>query len=1053
MRSAPNCGYRVITQHLCRKYVPRRVSDRSGLILGMNVYSQLSLRSALVIAVLVQARQTEAAEEYMLDTIRPPSSVRAIALDPDGFLWLGGLRTLSRFDGVNNTQEIEGLPFEQGPWVVGLATTGKGEFYAAIGDAVERLPSQGQAEGETFHAPGPLYRRTKGQWMPVLPKDPGRRFAVSGMVATETALWIVNEDGLTRIQGGAMDTFSPKTKLGTDELIVVANRTGDTVWIGTRTTLAQFDGREFRAIPLPRLSGSIVAITPGSDDTVWVADSASIYQVNGIGQQLQQFATRGLLTTEPSLHKVRLLSARDGTLWIGTTQGLFHAEKSGRLLSRYGLGNGLSDERILSLWEDPSGGIWAGTQRGGVLRLRPRRVHVGEGNNAWPTVTTVTTVGPDGTSWVAGAGGVHWRGETGDFVAVSNADAIPAAPVASMAPAGPDSVWIATMGQGLQHVSRTARTTVNVSGIGRNAKVTLVWNGGARGLWLGLADGTVLRFADSIALLGASPVAAETHSPAQRLCAGVPRNAAAARDGGVWIAMEGGGLARINDGKASCPYPDTFHKLGSISSVYEDGDGTLFVGRTKDAGLLVKRGTRWSSYTVREGLHCDTIHEIIDNGRGHIWLACAGGLQRVSKAALLAQADGQTPMVPAIAITEADGLPKAGTSAQAHPVAAMGKDGGLWVAATHGAALVTDRPADSQLANRVIVTGMLVNGKPVDTEKMVVIHGRNANVEFRYAIPTLETPDRSVFGFFLQGHDRGWERGNPLSNQILYSDLGPGHYQMRWLASDGNGNWLKDETRLDFLIELPLTERGGFWIGLSLLVVIVVVLSYAMRLRKIRARFQLIHRERVRIARDLHDLIGQSFSSVGFHLDAARRVARTEGSDPSALLDTARQTISQAKKDLRRAIWDLRTERIDVPPLPDALNEVVQAHSRRLRGNTIRISLTTAGRDLPRSALHEFEMVQIVDEAIWNCIKHSNATQVRILLSVGDTNITMQIIDDGTGIIDNDASKEKPGHFGIVGMHERAQRIGGTMVIKPIEPSGTEVRIDVPLSEWVGENK
>ncbi len=1002
----------------------------------------------LLFAVLaLRADRAGAQSTRIIDSVRPPITVRSMALDRDGFLWLGGLRSLSRFDGISTSPEDQGLPFDEGPWVIGLASTSKGELYAAIADEVQRALTPGQTDAETFHTPTLLFRRDRRQWVAVAPFDQRRQFTITKMIAVNDGLWIVNEAGLTRVAGGQVTMFDPKGVLGASALTALAATRTGALWVGGRGTLARFDGQNFQRVPAEDLTGPIVDLAVGPDDTLWGADAEDFFHRDADGRQRQAFAAHSL-GLKTLLFRTHLLPARDGTLWIGALGGLLQVDGTGQVLARHGAHEGLFDDRVLALWEDRGGGIWAGTRQSGVIRLRPRRVESGSPANPWPTVTAATTIEPDGTVWVAGGEGVFWRDPAGSFVPVPGVASV--IDVRGVTPAQPGGIWLATQGQGLQHVTRAGATPVIADGLRPDTRVSLVWNGGTRGLWVGLASGSVLRLE---APTGAAlPWRSREFSARDGLCPGVPRNAAPDRGNGLWIAMEGGGLAHIADGRASCPHPGTEHNLARISAVHEDPDGTLWIGRTNDAGLLVKRPQGWFSFAVAQGLFCDTLHEVLDDGRGHLWLLCAGGIQRASKAALLSQAAGQSPMVPVVAFTEADGLLSTETTPQTHPVAALDEEGRLWLASTRGAVLINAFTPETEGKRRVVITSLLINGKAIDHEDPVAVRGRAANVEFRFSIPTLVAPERTPFAYFLEGKDLTWSRGNPLSNQILYTDLGPGRYRLRLLASDGNGNWLPEETRLDFSIVLPLTDRAGFWISVSLVVLALGALFFLARLRRIRARFLVVQSERARIARDLHDLIGQSFTSVGFQLDAARRVARAAGGDPGPLLDTARQTIAQAKKDLRRAIWDLRTERIDVPPLHEALRETVDTHVRRLRGAPPTLALAAVGGSPPRSALHEFEMVQIADESIWNAIKHGQATQVRIELRTGETAVVLRIIDDGVGISDNVASMTKPGHFGIVGMHERAQRIGGTMTIRPAEPSGTEVSVEVPLAEWTGKD-
>ena len=145
--------------------------------------------------------------------------------------------------------------------------------------------------------------------------------------------------------------------------------------------------------------------------------------------------------------------------------------------------------------------------------------------------------------------------------------------------------------------------------------------------------------------------------------------------------------------------------------------------------------------------------------------------------------------------------------------------------------------------------------------------------------------------------------------------------------------------------------------------------------------------------------------------------------------------------EARRYVWDLRSQALDNSDLPTALTET----ARRLTsdaGLDAQVQVGGVFRPLPRPV--EDNLLRIAQEAINNAVAHAHPEHVVIDLNFDIDRVKLSVTDDGRGF--DPVVGEKNGHFGLLGMRERAQRIGGTLSIVSSIESGTEVRVEVPIT-------
>jgi signal transduction histidine kinase len=192
--------------------------------------------------------------------------------------------------------------------------------------------------------------------------------------------------------------------------------------------------------------------------------------------------------------------------------------------------------------------------------------------------------------------------------------------------------------------------------------------------------------------------------------------------------------------------------------------------------------------------------------------------------------------------------------------------------------------------------------------------------------------------------------------------------------------------------------------------------------------------ERNRVARDIHDGLGHHLTVVQMQVQAARAVLATDPARADAVLAKAQQQSTEALAEVRRSVAALR-ERRTAPPLRTALEGLAAETSAA--GVLTELRVDGPPRPLPPEA--EESLFRAAQEGLTNVRKHAGATAARLLLHFGDDTVCLEVRDDGCGL-----PGTAPQGFGLLGLRERATRLGGRLDVAAIPDGGTALLAEVP---------
>jgi ligand-binding sensor domain-containing protein/signal transduction histidine kinase len=919
----------------------------------------------------------------------PQNTVQALAQTTDGFLWIGTEVGLVRFDGNNF------LTFDQNT------------------------------------KPDPL---------------PGNDITCL-FAAKDGSLWVGTTSGLARLKEGRIATFTTSDGLPSNNVRDIGQNPDGSIWFLAGGDTVQFNGRsfeKFETVAYSRTNPNIMASQPLPGERYAIATTTTLT----IGRDKKSEIHFTVGKDLPASRIQHLFADRSGSLWIGTNAGLVRYA-SGKL-DRFPLTDPLATASILSILEDHEGNLWIGTESGGLHVLRDERFRtLGTRDGISSDSTTTVVEDATGTLWVGTSGyGLNAVTRSGSAFTKTKTytvrDGLTSDIILSLATAPDGDLWVGTP-DGLSRLHHGVITSLTTSDGLPDDFIRSLHVDSDNSLWIGTRRGLA-----HLTFNGSTPHI-DTHTQATGLASDLVGAMARDTNGNLWVATLAG-LSRLTNS----PHPTitnftTANGLSSnvITSLLARPNGNLLVG-TQDHGRNSWNGQRFSP-VANTGVSQTTIRAILDDGRGHLWFATANGIARCD----CGNTGGPAPGLGLgggmnggcsqwMEFGPADGLRTRQMATNSHPSAWRSRDGLLWFATPKG--LVEVDPAHFPV-NTVPPPVALVRfavddiDQPLSDNALKIPAGHN-HFQFDYAGLSFTVPQKVHYRYMLEGFDHQWtDAGSRRS--AYYTSIPPGHYTFRVQAANNDGLW--NTTGASLVFQLRPHFYQTIWFYLLLLALAAALVFLALRLRLLRAEreFRAVLAERNRIAREVHDTLAQGYVGVSVQLEVLSELLRQNKNEAAARhLDTTRQHVREGLADARQSIWALRSQDSGENTLPVQLRRATE----HADGHGLEAAFSLYGAYRPMPPGTEREILRIGQEAIHNVKKHAGAKHLTVRLEYGPAELALIVTDDGRGFATANGSSPE-GHYGLTGMRERADLIGGTLELSSEPGTGTTVHLHVTTSK------
>jgi ligand-binding sensor domain-containing protein/signal transduction histidine kinase len=945
----------------------------------------------------------------------PRGPVYAIAQSSDGYLWIGTQAGLVRFDGLNFRLVRDVPALLNSESVLGLTPDRDGNLWVRL-------------EGSTLlrYRNGVFDNPTSG---------------AASLNSAVTAMCQANQGEL---------------------LVSVVGRGTMVYRRGRFEIVADASG-------LPRSPVLAVAQTP--DGGIWAG-------TRGAGLfRLRQGQTSSVTENLPDPKVNCLLSLANGDLWVGTDNGI--ARWNGNRLTAAGIPASLRGLQVLAMVKDRDANIWLGTDSGGLLRLNDRGVSsLDKVDDRSREAVTAVFEDREGNVWTGSAGGIE-RLRDSAFVTYSLPEGLPSDGSKPVFVDSEDRTWFAPVDGGLWWMKEGQHGQVTADGLRRDVVYSIAGNKGE--LWVGRQRGGLTRLrADG------GSITAKTYTKADGLAQDSVFSVYQARDGSVWAGTLSGGVSKLSGGRFTNYTSATGLVSNTVASILESSDGTMWFATP--GGLSTLSKGHWRAYTARDGLPSENVNCLSEDSTGVLWIGTAAGLAfrsptgfqvpagvpaslreqilgleedrysslwiatsnhvlRVNREKLLQGALGEGD------VREyglADGL--RGVEGVRRDRSVVADPGGrIWFSLNRGISVVDPARLTRSSPAIVHVQTVSTDGSAVSLQGSVHIPGGRQRVTFGYAGLSLSIPERVRFRYRLEGFDLGWSQA-VATREAVYTNLSPGVYRFRVIASSPDGAWNSDEAAVAFEVDPLFWQTWWFRASVVMAFAAAILALYRFRLRqltrRLNVRFEERLAERTRIARELHDTLLQSFHGLLLRFQTVSNLLPERPAEAKQRLDSAIDQAAEAITEGRDAVQQLRSSTVvtnDLAVAVSTLGEELAADETNHNSAVFRAEVEGTPRNL--HPILRDEVYRITGEALRNAFRHAQARQIEVEIRYDERQLRLRVRDDGKGIDPKFLNEEgRPGHWGLHGMHERARLVGAHLDVWSEVDSGTEVELRVPAS-------
>jgi signal transduction histidine kinase len=307
-----------------------------------------------------------------------------------------------------------------------------------------------------------------------------------------------------------------------------------------------------------------------------------------------------------------------------------------------------------------------------------------------------------------------------------------------------------------------------------------------------------------------------------------------------------------------------------------------------------------------------------------------------------------------------------------------------------------------------------------------------------YTIVDLTSLNVTRFRYRLDGFDSGWVDGAGR-RQASYTNLPPGQYAFRLQAAGPASQWDKAEVVWRFSIPPAFYQTRTFYLGCVLGLTLVIAAGWRLRMRKMRKELAAVLNERVRLSREIHDTLLQSLVGVALQLEAASSDALAPQARETLI--RMRRQIEQYIREARQSIWNLRSPFLERRDIVTALHDV----ATQLTAGRLQLAFTVTGEPRPCNSRVATQVLRIAQEALTNALRHAEASRVEMNVTFADGVLQFHVADDGVGF-DAELVSRVSGHYGLIGMKERAAEVGGRCTIDTVPGNGVRVLTEIPLA-------
>ncbi len=355
----------------------------------------------------------------------------------------------------------------------------------------------------------------------------------------------------------------------------------------------------------------------------------------------------------------------------------------------------------------------------------------------------------------------------------------------------------------------------------------------------------------------------------------------------------------------------------------------------------------------------------------------------------------------------------------------------------------------NELPPPVHIEKITADGKTYDAAEGLRLPPLVRDLAIDYTALSFVAPEKVRFRYRLEGQDHDWKEV-VNDREVQYSNLAPGNYRFRVMACNNSGVWNEEGALLDFSLDPAFYQTNWFRVLCVVAFLALLFAAYRLRVRQLAYQFNRTLEarvsERTRIARELHDTLLQSFQGLLLRFQSVLKMLPERPLEARQRLESALDQAAGAITEGRDAVQGLRSSAFEANDLASGITAIAKDLTNNASAPdppAIDVEVEGAPRNL--NPIVRDEAYRIASEALRNAFRHARARRIAVGIRYDKRQFRLRVRDDGKGIDEEAVGRAAAaGHFGLHGMRERAENVGGRLEVRSRLDSGTEVELSIP---------